>query len=92
MKVISERITQPTPTEVRVARENAGLTQAQAAELVSTAKTKPYRTWSGYETTDTEHINARAIPLATWELFLLLTNQHPTMKLSFRKGGKSRTE
>lgn len=75
-----------------MAREHAGLTQAQAAELVSTAKTKPYRTWSGYEITDTENVNARSIPLATWELFLLLTNQHPSMKLSFRRGGKAGPE
>jgi len=88
MKPITERLNQPTPTEVRIAREHAGLTQAQAAELVSTAKTKPYRTWSGYEIADIENVNARAIPLATWELFLLLTDQHPAMKLSFRKAGK----
>ena len=82
---ISERLLPPSPAEVRSARERAGLTQAQAAGLVSPAKTKPYRTWAGYEIEDIESVNARAIPLATWELFLLLTDQHPTMKLSDKK-------
>lgn len=85
MKSIIERISRPTPNEVRQAREKAGLTQTQAAELVSPALTAPYKTWAGYETPAGEpgqRGNHRAIPLATWELFLLLTDQHPFMRLS----------
>lgn len=80
LHAITERITQPTPGQVRAARLAAGLTQVQAAILVSPASKKPYRTWQGYESPigSKDH---RAIPLATWELFLLLTNQHPALKL-----------
>lgn len=84
MKPIIERITHPTTDEVRQAREKADLTQTQAAELVSPAQQVPYKTWAGYETPAGEagkRSNHRAIPLATWELFLLLTEQHPSMRL-----------
>lgn len=82
MKKISERIAQPTPDQVREARERAGLTQTQAAELVSSAEKAAYKTWSGYE--KQEGGNKRNISLATWELFLLLTDQHPSFKLTIR--------
>lgn len=88
MKPITERIAQPTPDEVRSAREKASLTQTQAAQLVSTAKTAGYKTWAGYETPASEsgqRSNHRAIPLATWELFLLLTDQHASLKLSKKR-------
>ncbi len=77
---ITARVAQPEPAEVRQARERAGLTQAQAAQLISPSTTKPYRTWQNYETPPgrTDH---RPIPLAAWELFLLLTQQHPRLKL-----------
>lgn len=57
---------QPTPAEIRAAREAAGLTQAQAAELVHAAS---YRTWQNWEADkgDPEH---RQMGLAEWELFL----------------------
>lgn len=84
MKPIAERIRQPTPDEVRQVRENVGLTQEQAAKLVSTAKTAAYKTWAGYETPKV-HTNHRAIPLSTWELFLLLVNQHPNLRIVRRK-------
>lgn len=84
MKPIVERVDQPAPDDVRQAREKAALTQAQAAELVSTAKTTPYKTWAGYETPEGQR-NHRAIPLSTWELFLLLINQHPSLKLSKKR-------
>ena len=50
MEKINKRITKPTPDEVRLARENANLTQTQAAELVSAAKIAGYKTWAAYET------------------------------------------
>ena len=60
---------QPTAAQVRAAREAAGLTQAQAAELVHAAS---YRTWQNWEADEreTEH---RKMGLAEWDLFLRLT-------------------
>lgn len=78
IKLITERVVQPTALEVRAARTRAGLTQTQAAQLVSAAQTKPYATWQSYEVEE-GNSRHRAIPLATWELFLLLTQQHPGM-------------
>lgn len=53
----------PTPDEVRAARDLAGLTQAQAAELVhSTA-----RAWQGWEAQDGP--SARRMHPGLWELF-----------------------
>ena len=78
---ISERISQPSSEEVRSTRLAAGLTQSQAAMLVSPAQGKTaYRTWQHYEVKEglPDH---RAIPLATWELFLLLIDQHPCWTL-----------
>lgn len=83
MKSISERLHQPTSAEVRQARERAKLTQTDAAKLVSPSKTKPYRTWQNYEI-EAGQKGHRAIPLATWELFLLLTDQHPTHRMVSR--------
>ena len=61
-------IKQPTPAEIRVAREAAGHTQTQAALEVHVA----LRTWQHWEEpagTD----GAREIPLGLWELYLLKT-------------------
>lgn len=82
-KNISDRIQQPSPAQIRQARKAVGLTQAQAAQLISPAQSKPYRSWQSYEVAEGMP-TARAIPLASWELFLLLTDQHPNMKLVIR--------
>lgn len=74
----------PTPAVVRAVRQRAGLTQAQAAQLVSDAQGQPYRTWQGYEAAVGTR-GHRAIPAATWAFFLLLTGQHPTHTLTARK-------
>lgn len=81
---ISQRISRPTSLQIREARELAQLTQSEAAMLVSPANSAPYRTWQGYEVDEgsKEH---RDIPLSTWELFLLLTGQHPSLKLIVKK-------
>lgn len=80
-KPIAQRIQQPTPVEIRSARKAAGLTQTQAAALVSTAKGRSsYRAWQGYEAPIGQD-DHRDIPLPAWEMFLLLTNQHQTMML-----------
>lgn len=67
-------IEQPTPAQIRAARESADLTQQQAGELVHTDG----RTWRRWEAGD------RGISLPVWELFLLRIGQHPTHALKRR--------
>ena len=83
-KQISERISQPSPQDIHAARMRAGLTQTQAAQLISPAQAKPYRSWQPYEVPEGQK-GGRSIPLATWELFLLLTDQHPHFSLVSHK-------
>lgn len=82
---ISHRIDQPEPEVVRATREKVGLSQAQCIALVSPAGR--YQTWLEYEL-PVEHKQHRPIPLPIWELFLLLTDQHPVWELKKRKGLK----
>jgi hypothetical protein len=58
----------PTPDVIRAHREAADLTQAAAAKLVFL---RDKARWSEYER------GVEQIDLARWELFLLLTGQHP---------------
>jgi hypothetical protein len=83
LSFIQDRVARPTAEQVREARRNAGLSQAQAAQAVLRAKSQPYRIWQGYEAPEgsSEH---RDIPLAAWELFLLVTAQHPEFMLVAR--------
>lgn len=61
----------PRPSEVRAARKAAGLSQAAAAKLVFLSSRVR---WTEYE-------NGRRAPdPARWELFLLLTDQHPSYR------------
>ena len=53
----------PTPAEILAAREAAGLTQAQAAELVHASA----RNWQQWE--QTEGANVRRMHPGLWELF-----------------------
>lgn len=64
-----------TPEKVFQARQAAGLSQAQAAALVHLGS--PVR-WSEYER------GTRTIDAARWELFLLLTDQHPAKSVIAR--------
>ena len=57
----------PTPAEVRAAREAAGLTQAQAAVLVH-ASTRNWQQWE-----QAEGSNARRMHPGLWELFIVKT-------------------
>jgi putative transcriptional regulator len=59
---------QPTPAEIRAAREAAGLTQTAAAALVHAE----LRTWQHWESSAGAD-DRRAMPLAAWELFLIKT-------------------
>lgn len=58
--------------QVRAARVRAGLTQDQAAYLVHLSSGIR---WSEYER------GIRNIDQARWELFLLLTEQHPRLRV-----------
>lgn len=60
----------PTPERILKAREAAGLTQPEAAELVWL---RHAIRWSEYER------GVNGMPLATWELFLLKTGQRKLM-------------
>ena len=57
----------PTPAEVRSAREAAGLTQVQAAALVHASA----RNWQQWE--QEEGANVRRMHPGLWELFRLKT-------------------
>jgi len=85
MLPIHNRITRPTPKEIRTARKAAGLTQAEASALVSEAQgTSAYRVWQAWET-PADKGNHRPIPVLVWEMFLLLTDQHPSLKLTRKR-------
>jgi transcriptional regulator with XRE-family HTH domain len=58
----------PNVTQVREAREAAGLTQQQAASLVHLRSAVR---WSEYER------GVQAMDAARWELFLIKAGQHP---------------
>jgi transcriptional regulator with XRE-family HTH domain len=64
-----------TPERIIDARQAAGLTQAAAAELVHLGGAIR---WSEYER------GVRNIDPARWELFQLLTNQHPKLTVRAR--------
>jgi putative transcriptional regulator len=62
----------PTPAEIRAAREAANLTQTEAAALVHS----PCRSWQGWEAEEGTPIHRRMHP-AFWELFRLKLNSIP---------------
>ena len=64
-------MTAPTPTDIRAARQAAGLSQTAAGALCH----RSLRAWQAVEAGD------RALDPAAWELFLLRTGQHPTHRL-----------
>ncbi len=63
----------PTSDEVKASRHLAGLTQQQSAEMIYQASSS---NWRAYES------GRIAMHEAAWELFLLKTNQHPTLRLT----------
>lgn len=64
----------PTAAQISAARERAGLSQQQAAELVHV----DIRSWRRWELAE------RGINMAAWELFLLRSHQHPSAELKPR--------
>lgn len=63
----------PTPERIRLARQAAGLTQAQAAALIG----RSARWWRAIETTSAEH--PRTIDPALWGLWRLLAREEDTV-------------
>lgn len=65
----------PTPADIRAAREAAGISQTAAGALCH----RSLRAWQAAESGE------RNLDRAAWELFLLLTDQHPDLVLSPRR-------
>ena len=59
---------------IKTAREAAGLSAREAADLVGVT-TVTWQRWEGQSSRTTE------IPYAHWNLFLLLTGNHPVFRL-----------
>lgn len=85
------RLTMPTPSgeELKAARLTAGLSQAQAAELmgypiqVGSRGGVQSRTWQALESSTDE----RQMQGPVFAMFLLLTGQHPDLELVNKIGG-----
>ncbi len=61
----------PTPGEVVAARQAAGLSQSECAEMVGLGT---FQRWSEHER------GVRPMDPARWELFLIKTGEHPLYK------------
>ena len=68
---ITTTVQHPVAHAIKSARGE--LSQTAASALVWSG----LRAWQHWET-NPANVTYRSIPLATWELFLLKTNQHPT--------------
>lgn len=66
-----------TAATIRAARDAAGLTCQEAADLVGVTR-GTWNRWEGNTSRNTE------IPSAHWTLFLLVTDQHPEFMLKKR--------
>lgn len=62
----------PTPQQIREARAQAGLTQSQAAAILS----KTLRTWQAWEAPEGTPMH-RTMVAPLFELFLLKTKNNP---------------
>lgn len=86
---IADRVSRPDPETIRNCRISVGLTQEQAALMIK--ETGHYQVWCGYEA-PTKSQRHHKISLAEWELFLLLTNNHPTFKLERKGNGRDEAQ
>ncbi|WP_431022003.1 helix-turn-helix domain-containing protein [Erwinia rhapontici] len=67
-------MSKPSPQQVKAARESAGLTQSEAGSRFGYS----LRAWQRKEESgDT----GRSLSVGEYELLLLISNAHPTMKL-----------
>ncbi len=62
----------PTPENVLQARKTLGMTQTEAGAVLGSHNS----VWRKYE------LGTRQMSAQLWELFLLKTNQHPTLRLT----------
>ena len=69
-----------TPTDIRAARQAAGLSQTAAGALCH----RSLRAWQDAEA------GVRNLDAAAWELFLLRVGQHPTHRLAQRRAEATR--
>lgn len=65
----------PEPAEIRAAREAAGHTQTAAAGVIHGT----LRAWQDWEA------GARRMPASAWELYRLMTGQHPEFVVTARE-------
>lgn len=68
-------IEQPSPEELRELIKDAGLSRAEASELLHASR----RTWDKW-TARIDSQDHRSIPLAAWELLLIKAGKHPHYK------------
>lgn len=61
----------PTPQEIKRARQDAGLTQDQAAQLIHSSE----RSWQNWEYEGDNPVSSRKMHPGLWELFLIKTRQ-----------------
>ncbi len=66
----------PTPAEIRAARDAAGLTQTEAADLVHST----CRSWQQWEADPSDAANHRRMHPAFFELFTLKVSMLKTLK------------
>jgi hypothetical protein len=71
----------PTAEQIKAARGELG--QREAAELVYAPS---YRTWQNWE------LGKNTMAPAVWELFLLKTDQHPSLRLIKRRRKEEQNE
>lgn len=71
----------PSPDEIRASRDAAGITQDAAARLIGLSSQSR---WAEYEA------GMKVPGAALWELWLLLVDQHPSMRLTRRRGSGGR--
>lgn len=78
VSAITERVQRPAPDEIRMLRTKCGLTQEQAAMMLK--ESGHYQAWCSHEARE-DLMRHHKISLAEWELFLLLTGEHPLYRL-----------
>lgn len=72
----------PTREEVKRARDQVGHTQQEAIETLDRHERKEWSAWERGE---------RVMSLNTWKMYLLLTDQHPTLRVIPRDPASSTT-
>ena len=69
----------PSKREIHAVIEASGMTHAELAEWLGVSKSGVHKWASSAED------NVRQLPMPVWALLLLLTDQHPTLRLAKRR-------